>query len=259
MRINNKAINDKVIKKFLNLLDKGYGLEYCLEKFSPYRKDLESYLKILKGLENLGSIKNDEKLEDSILEKIYQSNNQPGKIPENNYDVSRIRVRPAFLKPAIIFLSVFVFFTLSFAGTVYASESSLPGEALYSVKRTYEDAQIVFTPYSNEGKLYFSFLNKRIFEADNLLNRDDAINEEAVENLLGEIDFNYGKCLEHKSFGKNDGERIGKFINGLRETFQKRRGANCNSYGQQANDNQNLEQQKGNINQNIQKSQNGQK
>ena len=55
MRINNKAINDKVIKKFLNLLDKGYGLEYCLEKFSPYRKDLESYLKILKGLENLGS------------------------------------------------------------------------------------------------------------------------------------------------------------------------------------------------------------
>jgi len=242
MRINNKAINDKVIKKFLNLLDKGYGLEYCIEKFSPYRKDLESYLKILKGLENLGNIKNDEKLEDSILEKIYQSNNQPDKIPEN---------KPAFLKPAIVFLSVFVFLSLSFAGTVYASESSLPGEVLYSVKRTYENAQIVFTPYSNEGKLYFNFLNKRIFEADTLLNRDDAINEETVENLLGEIDYNYGKCLEHKSFGKNDGERIGKHINGLRETFQKRCGINCNSNGQQANDNQNLEQQQGNTNQNM--------
>ena len=251
MRINNKAINDKVIKKFLNLLDKGYGLEYCLEKFSPYRKDLESYLKILKGLENLGSIKNDKKLEESILEKIYQSSNQSDKIPEANYNVSRIRVRPAFLKPAIVFLSVFIFFSLSFAGTVFASESSLPGEALYSVKRTYEEVQIVFTPHTNEGKLYFNFLNKRIFEADNLLNRDDAINEKVVENLLGEIDYNYGKCLEHKSFGKNDGERIGKHINGLRETFQKRCGINCNFNGQQANDNQYLEQQKGNTNQNM--------
>ena len=250
MRINNKAINDKVIKKFLNLLDKGYGFEYCLEKFSPSIKDLESYLKILKGLENLGSIKNDKKLEESILEKIYQSSNQSDKIPEANYNVSRIRVRPAFLKPAIVFLSVFIFFSLSFAGTVFASESSLPGEALYSVKRTYEEVQIVFTLHTNEGKLYFNFLNKRIFEADTLLNRDDAINEKVVENLLGEIDYNYGKCLEHKSFGKNDGERIGKHIKGLRETFQKRCGINCTSNGQQANDNQNMNQQQSDNNQN---------
>ncbi|MFA5014410.1 MAG: DUF5667 domain-containing protein [Actinomycetota bacterium] len=250
-KIDKKTKGSKVIKKFLNLLDKGYSFDYCLDRFSPYKNELEPYLNILKDLKNPGNIKNNKKLEDSILEKVYKSNIRLDKIYGDNYDIRKIRVRPAFLKPVIVFLSIFMFFSLSFAGTIYASANSLPGDVLYNVKRTYEDVQIVFTPYANEGKLYFNFLNKRIYEADALLDRDD-IDKETIENLLGEIDYNYAKCMEHNSFGENEGERIGKNINGLRETFQKRWHNSPNSNGQKANDgNQNMEQQQNSTTQNI--------
>ncbi|MDD5622559.1 MAG: DUF5667 domain-containing protein [Actinomycetota bacterium] len=246
-----KDRKNKVIKKFLNLLDRGHGIEYCLKKFPHYRKDLESYLQILKSLENAGDIKDNKRLEDSILEKIYKSSTRSNKIHENDYNIGRIRVRPAFLKPVIVFLSVFMFFSLSFAGTVYASSNSLPGDVLYNVKKTYEDIQIAFTPYANEGKLYFNFLNKRIYEADSLLGRDN-IDKETIEKLLGEIDYNYAKCMEHNSFSKNEGERIGKNINELRETFQKRWHKSPNSNGQKANDgNQNSDQTQNNTTQNT--------
>lgn len=236
-KINKKVISSRVIKKFLNLIDRGYSIDYCLEKFSPYKKELGPYSHILKNLKNLGNIKNNKKLEDSILEKIYKNSEQTDQIRESNYNVRRIRVRPAFLKPVIVFLSIFMFFSLSFAGTIYASANSLPGDVLYNVKKTYENVQIVFTPYANEGKLYLKFLNKRIDEASALLNRTGTIDEEIIESLLSEIDYNYGKCMEHKSFGKNEGKRIGSRINSLRVIFHRRRGY------QNENNDQNLEQQ----------------
>jgi len=198
---------------------------------------LKNFHLILKNLKNLGNIKNNKKLEDSILEKIYKNSEQTDQIRESNYNVRRIRVRPAFLKPVIVFLSIFMFFSLSFAGTIYASANSLPGDVLYNVKKTYENVQIVFTPYANEGKLYLKFLNKRIDEASALLNRTGTIDEEIIESLLSEIDYNYGKCMEHKSFGKNEGKRIGSRINSLRVIFHRRRGY------QNENNDQNLEQQ----------------
>lgn len=192
-------------------------------------KELEPYLNVLKDLKNLEYIWNNKKLEDSILEKVYKSNIHPDKIYGDNHDIRRIRVRPAFLKPVIVFLSLLLFFSLSFAGTVYASAGSLPGDALYNVKRTYESVQIAFTPYANEGKLYFNFLNKRIYEVDTLLNRAGTIDEEIIENLLSEIDYNYDRCMEHNSFGENNGKGIGRRIDDLRETFHRRRGNKYNS------------------------------
>jgi len=40
-KINKKVISSRVIKKFLNLIDRGYSIDYCLEKFSPYIKKPE--------------------------------------------------------------------------------------------------------------------------------------------------------------------------------------------------------------------------
>ena len=208
---------------------------------------------IIINLKNPGSIKNNKKLEDSILEKVYKSSTRPDKIHEDNYDVRRIRVRPVFLKPVIVFLSIFMFFSLSFTGTVYASTNSLPGDVLYNVKRTYENVQIAFTPYANEGRLYFNFLNKRMYEADALLDRAGTIDEEIIESLLGEIDYNYAKCIEHNSFGKNDSKRIGRRIDSLRETFHRRRGNKYNSSYSNGTSNQNLDQPQNNTTQNTTK------
>lgn len=223
--MGNRMINKKILKKFLSLLDKSYDINSCLDKFPDYREQLKEYSDAIGSLVYLRNIKPDEDFTKKTLKRIHALTRID--TIENDKNAARrdlviIRLRPVFLKPLIVFLSVFLFLSFSFAGTVYASGNSVPGDILYPVKRTSENMQIVFTPYTYEGGLYFKFLNKRLKEADILSKSDKVLDIELAESLLNDINYTYGKCMEHKYFGTSNGEAMGMKIMEIKEDLMKK-------------------------------------
>jgi hypothetical protein len=237
---NNKSVNKKILKKFLSLLDKDYKMDECLEQFPDHRDELIGYYEMIGRLKDLQALNVKEDYLKQNLKDIYAKARIENLKDQNHItkkDLFLIRLRPAFLKPLSIFLSVFVFFSFSFAGTVYASTDTVPGETLYTVKRASESIQIAFTPYDSEGNLYFKFLTRRLNEADVLLQKSDDISLSFAGDLLTDIDFSYGKCLEHKYRGLNDGGKMKGRINKLKEDFNEK----CRMQGM-GNEKQNMGQ-----------------
>jgi len=264
----NRSTNKKIFNKFLKLLDEGYDIDTCIEKFSNYREEFKEYIDIIESLGNFKKLKPKEEYLTNNLKNIYSMariETSKGQKDFLKKEISLIRLRPAYLKPLIVFLSVFIFISFSFAGTVYASSKTIPGDNLYAVKRTYENIQLVFTPYNYEGKLYYTFLNKRLNEADILLQTNSELNLKIAEELIDDIDYSYNKCLEHKYLGIADEGHIKKQINGIKDGFKKRfrkQGAddtiqnNADSLSNELN--QNKENIQNQPNQNIQNNQNTQ-
>jgi hypothetical protein len=92
---------------------------------------------------------------------------------------------------------VLVVLIFSSAGTVYASQDSLPGENLYVVKRAAESVQLFFYPESKKWQLHFKLLNNRIYEADSLIKTGQEGNMELIKELLLEIDEEYSQCKKY--------------------------------------------------------------
>ena len=222
---NKRPLNQKILKKFLGLLDKGLDIDSCLALFGDYRDELESYVEMVGMFEDLKALNLKEDYLKQNLKDIY-ANARIENLKDHNHvskkDLFLIRFRPVYLKPLTVFLSVFVFFSLSFAGTVYASTDTVPGETLYTVKRASESVQIALTPYEREGNLYFKFLGRRLNEADILFQKSDDVVLSFAGNLLTDIDYSYNKCLEHKYLGLNDGGKMKGRINKLKEDFNKK-------------------------------------
>jgi hypothetical protein len=222
---NKKSVNQKILKKFLNLIDKGYKLDECLEQFPDHRDELIVYAEMICRLKDLQSLNVKEDYLKQNLKDIYAKARIENLKDQNHIskkDLFLIHFSQVFLKPLTVFLSVFVFFSFSFAGIVYASTDTIPGEALYTVKRASESVQIAFTPYDMEGNLYFKFLSRRLSEADVLLQKSDNISLSFAGNLLTDIDYSYDKCLEHKYRGLNDGGKMKGRINKLKADFNEK-------------------------------------
>jgi hypothetical protein len=222
---NKRPVNQKILKKFLDLLDKGYKIDTCLEHFPDYRDELINYAETIGRFKDLKALNVKEDYLKQNLKDIYTKAKIENLKDQNHIskkDLFLIRFRPAYLKPLTVFLSVFAFFSFSFAGTVYASTDTIPGETLYTVKRATESIQIAFTPYDREGNLYFKFLARRLNEADILFQKSDDIALSFAGNLLTDIDYSYNKCLEHKYQGLNDGGKMKGRINKLKEDFNEK-------------------------------------
>lgn len=84
------------------------------------------------------------------------------------------------LKPMPIIVGIIIATLLTGGGTAYASQSSLPGDALYSVKLMTEDVESAVT-WSPEKKVDMEakFANRRLEEIKNL--------QEKIKNKKGEI------------------------------------------------------------------------
>jgi hypothetical protein len=222
---NKRPLTQKILKKFLGLLDKGLDLDSCLGLFEDYRDELGSYVEMIGRFKDLKALNIKEDYLKQNLKNIY-ANARIENLKDQNHiskkDMFLIRFRPAYLKPLTVFLSVFVFFSFSFAGTVYASTDTVPGEALYTVKRASESVQIAFTPHGREGDLYFKFLTRRLNEADVIFQKNDEIALSFAGDLLTDIDYNYNKCLENKYQGLNDGGKMKGRINKLKEDFNEK-------------------------------------
>jgi len=224
---NKTNIEEKIIKKFIGLLDKGFDAAYCFNKFpifNSYRREIELYLEALNRIKDFKSIEPSENFKKNTLNKIYQNAQRT----ENNSLNKNIvlhrtsKIKRPFFKPAIIFISTFLFFTFSYTGTVFASVNSLPGEILYNVKISAEKIQTSLTPSSRQGSLHFKFLNKRMEEADILLDKNINISDIEMSNLLKAIDIEFQKCNEYHYLNKLESENLNNEIIGIKTQAQKR-------------------------------------
>ena len=220
-------VNKKILKKFLNLLDKGLDMETCLAQFPDQRENLKQYAAIIGTFKNLKNIRIDKDFEDNSLKDIYSRariEHLKNREKISKKDAFLVRLRPVYFKPLVIFLGVFIFMSFSFAGTLYASESSIPGDTLYSLKRTSENIHVVFTPYKYEKKLYLKLLDKRLSEADSILSKTDYTDIVVAEKLLSDIDITYKKCRERKYLGADQDGHMQIRIRGIKEGFKNRYG-----------------------------------
>ncbi|MHB1376921.1 MAG: DUF5667 domain-containing protein [Candidatus Humimicrobiaceae bacterium] len=226
-KVNKTKVEEKIINKFISLLDKGYDTEYCFNKFpffKPYRREIDLYLDALNKIKDFKSIEPSENFKKDTLKKIYQNTQST----ENNYLQKNMvfnkssKLKRPFFKPVITFISTFLFLTFSYTGAVFASENSIPGDILYNVKISAENIQTSFTPYSKQGPLHFRFSNRRMGEAIIILNKNINISDEEMNNLLKSIDLEFQKCNEHHYLNNQESETLNNEINGIKTQTQKR-------------------------------------
>ena len=220
-------IEEKIIGKFISLLDKGHNAEYCFDKFpvfKSYRSEIQQYLDALSKIKDFKSVKPSKKFEKSALEKIYQNTQKTEEsyFQKNMISYGAKKPRRPFLKPVIAFISTFLFLTFSYTGTVFASTNSIPGDILYSVKISAESIQTSFTPPSQQGPLHLRFLNRRMAEAAIILNENINISDEEINKLLDSIDLEYKRCNEHHYLNGQQNETLNNEINGIKTETQMR-------------------------------------
>ncbi len=224
---------EKIFNRCLKLISSGHSIQYCLKKYSRYKDMLEEYFETMKYLENLKNIKPKDTNIESNLDKIYKSvknsTSQDTYINKSKTTAPRSGRRISLLKPAVVFITVLVVAIFSFAGTVYASQDSLPGENLYPVKRAAESIQLFFYPESKKGQLHFKLLNNRIYEADRLMESSQDSDIELIEELLLEIDEEYNQCKKYSFFEAGNEEETINTINNIKNKYS-------NKYGQHNQD-----------------------
>ncbi len=217
---------EKIFNRCLKLIEKEYSIEYCLKKYSKYKTELQEYFNTMKYLNNLKNIEPEDMNISVSLDKIYSAAENITE-PAINKIKHKTKTtnnggRIPFLKPAIVFTSILIVLFFSFAGTLYASQDSLPGENLYPVKRAAENIQLFLWPESRKGQVHFKFLNNRIYEADTLMESEEKNDIELIEELIIEIDKEYYKCKEYNFFTNKNEEGIVYAINDIKNKYKNK-------------------------------------
>lgn len=222
-----KGINIKILKRFLNLIDKDMDMRKCVSELADNQDILRKYAQIIEDFKNLKNIRANNDFEEKSLKDIYLRSRIEN-IAEQKKDLKKdmllFRLHPFYLKPLMIFLAVFVFLSFSFTGTIYASGNSVPGELLYPVKRASENIRITLTPYKYENIIYLKMLDSRLSEADILLNLSDFKDAAALENLVTDIDDTYKSCKNRNYLGSDQDVQMQIKISAVKEGFKKRYG-----------------------------------
>ncbi len=217
-----KMLPPKILRLFLVQVDKGLSIEESLNSFPDYRNEILSYLELIGRLNDLKRIEPGREFTEKVLKRVYidsKTETIAGDRCESRTVLALSRFRPAFLRPVIIFVSILVFITFSFAGTIYAASDSVPGDTLYTMKRIAEDVQVLITPYSEEGKLYEKLLERRMNEADTLLSAGDTPEIEIIESLVNDIDYTYGKCRQHGCFNTDENLLVYERVQRIKKSY----------------------------------------
>lgn len=82
-----------------------------------------------------------------------------------------------------VFIAAALFALAGGSGVVYASGDALPGDALYPVKIASEDVQLFFSDDEGDVDLLLKFMDERVGEMDQLVDRDDIENADIALNV----------------------------------------------------------------------------
>lgn len=210
-------------------MEKGFSIDYCLQRFKNHQAEIRDYLTTIKHTKNLDKIMPDKDFQKNSLEKIIieaEKQKKDLKIRASSKEGQRtcLPSKRAVLRPAIIFIIFLVLATFSFAGTLFASQDSIPGQTLYPLKRSFEDFKLNIYPENMKDELHFKFLNNRIDEANILLESEDTDIEAWIENLISEIDKGYQMCKQYRCFISHNEDEILDSIDKVKNRHKDRHG-----------------------------------
>ncbi len=99
------------------------------------------------------------------------------------------RKRPLPLFKALVVTILVLIFLVGSSFTVYAAQSSLPGQPLYTIKSWSEDIRLSLT-FSTKGKLNLTldYTNRRMDEISRMVASGKALNDQTSERLQSELD-----------------------------------------------------------------------
>lgn len=152
-------------------------LESCLERYPSVRDKLEPLLKVALSIQESPDIKPSDAFKTrarvELIERIHAE-----KVARKSYgsilgNISRPIFSSQLLRTLSISFAVLVFIATSGAGVAYASQDSLPGDNLYSVKLgTEELRRLLESDDIAEVELELSFAETRLREMEKLADSD---------------------------------------------------------------------------------------
>jgi hypothetical protein len=200
--MNDEAVN--VLAEALEAIEKGdLTPSECIARYPEHREELGDLLDFAVFLKETHIPTINPEFRSAARSRIIQAVTVP--LPKsrtfaetllhiwNNYFWVSFIKQPA-LSLALV---VAIILVLASAGTVYASTSALPGDSLYSVKTSVEDARLWFTSDDKQVELYLQFTHERIREIKALMEggRFEDI-PRAVERFENQVTEATGKVPE---------------------------------------------------------------
>jgi len=177
---NNKEFNN-ILDGCLESVMGGASIEECLELYPDYAKELRPLLLTAAGARQAVDIRPRRAFRDRAGYEFQRA------IREMEPAPARSRGFFEVLKPAWATLILVIIVLAAGSGTVFASNSSLPGEPLYSVKMATESVRLTFA-FSEEAKadLYVKMADRRVDEIIQMAEKGEAVQVEAATDKLQE-------------------------------------------------------------------------
>lgn len=227
---------DRKIQNILDrchaLLKKGHSLEYCLERFKDHQQEIRHYFEIVENISSLKKVGPSKEFRENSLESIISRADKYERTIAVKTQRNIISSRKLILRPAMIFIVFIILSVFSFAGTLFASQDSLPGETLYPLKRSFEDFRVNVYPESFKGNLHLNLLNNRINEAITLLDSENEIDPSLIEELISEMDRHYRMCRNYDCIGSSEEDDYFNLIDNVKTRYHNRYGMGREDSGQ---------------------------
>lgn len=131
-----------------------------------------------------------------------------------NFPFGNLRTNPKFARVVVY---SFVFVLLS-GGIAMASEQSLPGDSLYSIKLLTEDIHYsVSFSADSKAKLHASFASRRVLEIKTLLERQ-GVRPKGLDQAISRLQYNASSAAEALK-GQKDGSSTSELAKNINDTF----------------------------------------
>ena len=176
-------------KEFENILDgclesvmRGASIDECLELYPDHADELRPLLVTAAGAKRAVDIKPRREFRDRAGYEFQKAIREVETAPA----VRRESIFQTLLKPAWATMILIVIVLAAGSGTVYAANSSLPGEPLYAVKTATESVRMAFA-FSEEAKadLYVRLADRRVSEIVKMAEKGNA---KEVENTTDKLE-----------------------------------------------------------------------
>jgi hypothetical protein len=177
-------------KEFKEILDgclesvlRGESIEACLELYPDQAEELRPLLVTAASAKSAVDIKPRREFRDRAGYEFQKAIREVETAPAVRREAG---VFQTLLRPAWATLILVVIVLAAGSGTVYAANSSLPGETLYSVKMATESVRMVFA-FSEEAKanLYVKLADRRV---DEIIQMAEQGNTEQVVNTTDKLE-----------------------------------------------------------------------
>lgn len=167
-------------------------LAECLERYPSRRKELEPLLKMALNIQGPPALQLDNSYKQTAKARLLQQIRAPREKKSRSFsDIFSFGIPSQFAwaRVAVSVLVVVVLLSTLTTGTAFAAQSSLPGDLLYPVKTTTEDARVLFAGSSAvKTELNLEFAQTRLDEMSKLADSNEGKIELAVNGYRGNLE-----------------------------------------------------------------------